>query len=217
MATFQENIFPLPDHVTKEEKEKLLRQKAKVIWFTGLSGSGKTTIARLAALELFKRGYLIQLLDGDNLRSGINSNLDFTDEGRIENIRRIAEISKLFVNSGIITINSFIAPTPAIRKIYRDIIPKEDLLEIYINAPLAVCEQRDVKGLYKKAREGKIKNFTGIGSPFIPPVQCDLVLDSATKMPDETVIDLLDFVYPLLNIKQTNNICKTWLCLQGQV
>lgn len=159
---------------TREEKEQLLQQKGCVVWMTGLSGSGKSTIA--AALEdlLHKKGYLTQVLDGDNIRTGINNNLGFSEEDRRENIRRIAEVSKLFLQCGIICINSFISPTHQMRQMACDIIGRDHVLEIYVNAPLEVCEERDVKGLYSKARQGKIKGFTGIDSPFEPPTAPDL-------------------------------------------
>lgn len=164
------NIHPVFHQIlTRADKEKFLNQRACVIWMTGLSGSGKTTIARNIELELNRRGHLTQVLDGDNIRTGINNNLGFTEEDRLENIRRIAEVSKLFVHCGIICINSFISPTREIRNMARSIIGEEDFIEVHINAPLEVCEQRDVKGLYKKAREGKIKNFTGIDAPFETP------------------------------------------------
>ena len=149
----QENIHPIFDRLLQRiDKEDLLQQTAKVIWLTGLSGSGKSTIAQHLEKILHANGNLTMLLDGDNIRSGINNNLSFSDADRIENIRRIAEVSKLFLNCGIITINSFVSPTNEIRKMAKELIGENDFLEIYINAPLEVCEARDVKGLYKKAR-----------------------------------------------------------------
>ena len=169
------HIYPVFDRIlSRKDKEKFLNQHSRVLWLTGLSGSGKTTIARAIELALNRHGHLTQVLDGDNIRSGINNNLGFTEEDRLENIRRIAEVSKLFLNCGIITINSFISPTREIRHMAMDIIGREDFIEVYINAPLHVCEQRDTKGLYKKARKGEIKNFTGIDSPFEPPVNPDV-------------------------------------------
>ena len=160
-------IFPVFDQIiNRKDKEKLLKQKAKVIWLTGLSGSGKTTLGAALEKELYKKGFLTQILDGDNIRSGINKNLRFTEEDRLENIRRISEVTKLFINCGVITINCFITPTESIRQIARDIIGKENIIEVFVNAPLEVCEKRDIKGLYKKARSGELKNFTGISSPF---------------------------------------------------
>lgn len=169
-----ENIFPIFDTVLSlEDKEKLLNQKPVVVWLVGLSGSGKSTLARGLENALHEQGYLTQLLDGDNLRSGINSNLSFTDEDRIENIRRAAEVSKLFANCGIVTICSLISPTKEIRKMARSIIG-DKYFEVFVNCPIEVCESRDVKGLYKKARAGEIKNFTGIDSPFEAPINPDL-------------------------------------------
>lgn len=166
-----DNIHPIFDHIlTREEKEQRLGQRAKVLWFTGLSGSGKSTLANAVERELFAQGRLTKLLDGDNIRSGINANLGFSEADRTENIRRIAEVARLFMDGGIITLCSFVSPTIAIRELARQIIGPEDFLEIYVNAPLEICEARDVKGLYKKARAGEIKNFTGIDAPFEAPV-----------------------------------------------
>jgi adenylylsulfate kinase len=168
------NIFPIFDSILSlEDKEKLLRQRPVVVWLVGLSGSGKSTLARGLENALHEKGYLTQLLDGDNLRSGINSNLSFTDEDRVENIRRAAEVSKLFANCGIVTICSLISPTQEIREMARSIIG-DKYFEVYINCPIEVCEARDVKGLYQRARAGEIKNFTGIDSPFEAPQKPDL-------------------------------------------
>ena len=193
------NIFPFDEKLLpREQKEMLLQQRSKVIWFTGLSGSGKTTLALLLERELHKMKFLSTVLDGDNVRSGINNNLSFTSEDREENIRRIAEISKLFVRSGIITINGFVSPTDKLRNIARNIIGNEDFIEIFINTPIEVCEQRDVKGLYKKARDGQIKNFTGITAPFEEPKDAELVVHTVQQTPEETVHEILDFVKPLI-------------------
>jgi adenylylsulfate kinase len=169
-----DNIFPIFDTILSlTDKEKLLRQRSIVVWLVGLSGSGKSTLARGLENALHEKGYLTQLLDGDNLRSGINSNLSFTEDDRVENIRRAAEVSKLFANCGIITICSLISPTHKVRSMARSIIG-EKYVEVFINCPLEVCESRDVKGLYKKARAGEIKNFTGIDSPFEVPENPEL-------------------------------------------
>ncbi|MEM6380382.1 MAG: adenylyl-sulfate kinase, partial [Bacteroidota bacterium] len=152
-----ENIHPIFDQLLqRNDREQRLQQKSKVLWLTGLSGSGKSTIARQLEQALFQKGFFPQVLDGDNIRSGINNNLGFQEVDRIENIRRISEVSKLYLHSGVICINSFISPTKAIRAMAKEIIGPDDFIEIYINAPLEVCEQRDVKGLYKKARKGEI-------------------------------------------------------------
>lgn len=187
------NIFTTFDQIQgREHKEKLLKQHSLVIWFTGLSGSGKTTLAQHLEQELYIKGYLTQILDGDNIRAGINNNLNFTEEDRKENIRRIAEVSKLLMNSGIITLCSFISPTKEIRDLAKEIIGRENFFEIYVNAPLEVCEQRDVKGLYAKARRGEIKNFTGISSPFNTPVDCDFEANTDTKEAKELVMEIMN-------------------------
>lgn len=164
------NIHPIFDKILKkEDKEALLNQTGIVVWLVGLSGSGKSTIAKSVEAELHSLGFLTQLLDGDNLRSGINNNLGFSETDRLENIRRAAEVAKIFLNCGIVTICSFISPTEEIRTIAKNIVGDEHYFEVYINAPFEVCEQRDVKGLYKKARAGEIKGFTGLDSPFEAP------------------------------------------------
>lgn len=165
-----ENIHPIFDRlITRREREQRLGQRSQVIWLTGLSGSGKSTIAQHLEKLLFSEGYFAQVLDGDNIRMGISNNLGFSVEDREENIRRIAEVGKLYLQSGVITLASFISPTRAIRDMARNIIGADDFVEIYINAPLEVCEERDVKGLYAKARRGEIKGFTGIDSPYEAP------------------------------------------------
>lgn len=191
------NIFPvLNKKINRSEKEKLLNQRARVIWMTGLSGAGKTTLAKRLDEELYKRGYLSQILDGDNIRSGINNNLTFSEEDRHENIRRISEVSKLFLHCGIITINSFISPTEKIRNMAIGIIGKNNFIEVYVNAPIEVCEKRDVKGLYKKARSGELKNFTGIDSPFETPEGIDIEVRTDILSVEESVNKILDFILP---------------------
>jgi len=164
------NIHPIFDQLLqRSDKETLLKQKSVVIWMTGLSGSGKSTVAKGLEQLLHQKGYLTKVLDGDNIRSGINNNLGFSAEDRAENIRRIGEVANLFLQCGIVTICSFVSPTKDIRQVAKDIVGEADFLEVYINAPIEVCEARDVKGLYKKARAGLIKNFTGIDAPFEAP------------------------------------------------
>ena len=193
--TTDNNIYPIFDRMmTRADKENLLGQHSVMIWFTGLSGSGKSTIAIALERELHSRGIMCRILDGDNIRSGINNNLGFTAEDRMENIRRIAEISKLFVDTGIVTIAAFISPDEAMRKLACDIIGREDFIEIYVNTPLEVCEERDVKGLYAKARKGDIKNFTGISAPFEAPAHPDLCLDTSVLSLKECVDRLLDLI-----------------------
>jgi adenylylsulfate kinase len=190
----------------RDAKEIYLKQRGKVIWFTGLSGSGKTTLASLLEKRLFGFNYFCQILDGDNVRSGINKNLMFTDADRIENIRRIAEVSKLFMNCGIILICAFISPTNKMRNMAREIIGDDDFLEVFINTPLEVCEQRDPKGLYKKARAGQIKNFTGISAPFEVPQNPFLEVKNTTPDMDETVRQMLLKILPEIRFDPTQNL-----------
>lgn len=186
------HIYPVFDEIiSRKQKEEKLNQKSKVIWFTGLSGSGKTTLATALEKALFEKGYLTQVLDGDNIRSGINKNLGFTLEDRMENIRRIGEIAKLLVNSGVICICSFVSPTEETRKIVRDIIGEDDFMEIFVSTSIEVCEKRDTKGLYAKARKGKIKNFTGISAPFEKPKNSILSIDTSDKSVEECIELLL--------------------------
>jgi adenylylsulfate kinase len=202
MASSDKNIYPVFQKIIdRKAKEKKLQQRAKVIWFTGLSGAGKTTLAKHLEEELFARNFMVQVLDGDNIRTGINSNLTFSDHDRQENIRRIAEVSKLFLNCGVITINSFISPTEKIRQMAIDIIGREDFVEVYVNAPLEVCEQRDVKGLYARARRGEIKDFTGISAPFEYPEGMDLEIRTDLLSVEESVQKLLEFVLPKVKYK----------------
>ena len=199
MNTSSENIFPVFDKIiSKEKKEKILNQKGKVVWLTGLSGSGKTTIALQLEKELYKLGFLVQILDGDNIRAGINNNLSFSESDRSENIRRIAEVSKLFLNCGIITINCFVSPTIKMRQIAKKIIGKENYYEIFINADLETCEKRDVKGLYKKARNGEIKNFTGIDSEYEKPNNPSLEINTSQLSIEESIEIILKNVLPQL-------------------
>jgi adenylylsulfate kinase len=196
-----DNIHPIFDRLLQRAaRQDRLKQTSKVLWLTGLSGSGKSTIARHLERQLFAEGFFPQVLDGDNIRSGINNNLGFQEADRIENIRRIAEVSKLYLHSGVICINSFISPTLAIRAMARDIIGAEDFIEIFINAPLEVCERRDVKGLYQKARKGEIKGFTGIDAPYEAPVAPALEIRTDTLSIAEASQQILSFVRPLISI-----------------
>ena len=190
-----ENIFPHFDQmISREFRETKLGQRSKVIWLTGLSGSGKSTIGLALEKRLFQENFVAQLLDGDNIRSGINKNLGFSEEDRKENIRRIAEIAKLYLSSGIITINSFISPTAETRNIAKEIVGDADFLEICINAPMATCESRDVKGLYKKARAGEIQGFTGVNQAYEEPENPALELRTDVLSVDEAVDKLFTFL-----------------------
>jgi adenylylsulfate kinase len=186
------NIFPTENILQRVAKEKLLGQKGSCIWFTGLSGSGKTTIAIALEKELHLKGILTQILDGDNIRAGINNNLGFSEQDRLENIRRIAEVTKLFVNCGVVTICCFVSPTEEIRAIAKSIIGEHDFIEVFVNTPLAVCEKRDVKGLYAKARKGEIRDFTGISSPFEEPKHSAIVVKANEMTVQESVTMIVE-------------------------
>ena len=199
MAT--NNIHPIFDRLLqREDREQLLKQRSKVLWLTGLSGSGKSTIAQQLERRLYNEGFFAQVLDGDNIRSGINSNLGFSQEDRTENIRRISEIAKLYLNSGIITINSFISPTIGIRQMAKEIIGHEDFIEVYINAPLEVCEARDVKGLYQKARAGEIKGFTGIDAPYEAPKAPAIEIRTDQLSLEASVDHLFNYLHPIISL-----------------
>ena len=197
------HIYPIFDKMLgRSDKEALLGQRGIMIWFTGLSGAGKSTVAIALERELQKRGLLCRILDGDNIRSGINNNLGFSAEDRVENIRRIAEIGKLFVDTGIITLAAFISPNNDIREMAARIIGKEDFMEIYVSTPLEECERRDVKGLYAKARRGEIRNFTGISAPFEAPEHPALSLDTSVLSVEESVNQLLALILPKVTINR---------------
>jgi adenylylsulfate kinase len=199
--TTSDNIHPdFQGILQRSEKEKLLNQRAKVLWMTGLSGSGKTTLAQGLEKMMHQEGYLTQILDGDNIRAGINNNLGFSDEDRTENIRRISEISKLFVDCGIIAINCFVSPTIAIREQAKSIIGAADFIEIYVNTPIEICEERDVKGLYAKARKGEIQDFTGVNAPFEAPTNADFEINTYGVTIDESARSLFNYVQPLVKV-----------------
>ena len=192
-----ENIYPIFEKMLqRKDREALLKQKGIMIWFTGLSGSGKSTLAIALEGELYKQGILCRILDGDNIRSGINNNLGFSEADRTENIRRIAEVSPLFVDCGIVTIAAFISPTHAIRRMASEIIGEDDFLEVYVSTPIEECERRDVKGLYAKARRGEIKEFTGISSPFEAPEHPFISIDTSRQSLADSVKVLLEAVSP---------------------
>lgn len=197
------NIYPIFDRMmSRNDKEQLLNQRGMMLWFTGLSGSGKSTVAIALERELHSRGLLCRILDGDNIRSGINNNLGFSAEDRVENIRRIAEVGRLFVDTGIITIAAFISPNNQLREMAAEIIGKDDFVEVFVSTPLEECEKRDVKGLYAKARRGEIKNFTGISAPFETPEHPDITLDTSKLPVEESVKILLDYVLPKAVLKK---------------
>lgn len=191
------NIHPIFDRLlSRGDREKMLGQTSKVLWLTGMSGSGKSTIAQALERKMYNAGFMVQVLDGDNIRIGINNNLGFSIEDRTENVRRIAEVAKLYLHSGVITLNSFISPTLEIRQFAKDIIGKDDFIEVYINAPLEVCEARDVKGLYKKARAGEIKGFTGIDSPYEAPVNPAVEIKTDETTVEAAAQKIFDYILP---------------------
>lgn len=171
----------------RSEKETLLGQHGLMVWFTGLSGSGKSTVAMGVERELHARGILCRILDGDNIRDGINNNLGFSAEDRMENIRRIAEVGKLFVQTGVVTLACFVSPTNDIREMARKIVGEDDFVEVYVSTPIEECERRDVKGLYAKARRGEVKNFTGISAPFEAPLNPTVSIDTSKLSLEESV------------------------------
>ena len=192
-----ENIHPVFHKlVGRKEKEQRLNQKSKVIWLTGLSGAGKSTIALGLEQLLFHEGFLAEVLDGDNIRHGINKNLGFSLDDRLENIRRISEVAKLYLNSGLITIAAFISPTREIRKMARELIGQDDFIEIYLSTPLEICEKRDVKGLYQKARRGEIAGFTGIDSPYETPKAPNVIINTTDQEIQESVALVFNYIRP---------------------
>lgn len=188
------NITWHEGHVSRDEREKLLQQKGALVWMTGLSGSGKSTIAYTLEHALVQRGHMAYVLDGDNVRHGLNKNLGFSAEDRQENIRRIGEVGKLFVDAGIITITAFISPYQQDRQVARETVGKGDFFEVFCDTPLDVCEERDPKGLYKKARAGEIKGFTGIDDPYEAPTSPEMVIDTSQLSPQEATIKLCDML-----------------------
>lgn len=188
--------------ITKSAREKLNGHKGACLWFTGLSGSGKSTLANEVENELFKLGIHTYILDGDNIRHGLNKNLDFTDEGRKENIRRIGEVAKLFVDAGIIVLTAFISPFREDRNKVRNLLGESEFIEIFVDADLETCESRDPKGLYKKARSGEIKDFTGISSPYEEPENPEIKVDNGKNSNlEENVAKILNYLEQLKIIK----------------
>lgn len=193
----ENNIYPIFTQMqTREEKETLLGQRGITLWFTGLSGSGKSTVAIALEKKLSSEGILCRIIDGDNVRCGLNAGLGFSPQDRKENIRRIAEVCKLFTQTGIVTLATFISPTREIRGMARDIIGEEDFMEVFIATPLEECEKRDVKGLYAKARKGEIKEFTGISAPFEEPEDPAVRIDTSRLSLEESVRQIAAVVMP---------------------
>jgi adenylylsulfate kinase len=196
------HIYPIQTQVSKAQRGELLKQQAKLIWFTGLSGSGKSTLAVQLEAQLFAKGYKTYLLDGDNIRTGLNKDLSFTDEARVENIRRIGEVAKLMLDSGIIVLSAFISPFKSDRDQVKKIVGNENYIEVFVDTPIEICEQRDVKGLYKKARAGEVKNFTGIDSPYERPENPDIAIPTHEVSVDESLTLLMKLVEPKVKLKK---------------
>ena len=188
------NIVWHDQSVSKLKRAEHKNQKPCVLWFTGLSGSGKSTVANALEFELAKRGQHTFLLDGDNVRHGLNKDLGFSDADRVENIRRIGEVSKLFVDAGLIALTAFISPFRSDRQLVRDLLSETEFVEIHMDTPLATCEARDPKGMYKKARAGEIKNFTGIDSDYEAPQSAEIKLDTSVQSVHECVEQIVDYL-----------------------
>jgi adenylyl-sulfate kinase len=188
------NVTWHAQNVTKTERSALKHQKPVILWFTGLSGSGKSTLANALERKLFELGHHSYLLDGDNVRHGLNKDLGFTDADRVENIRRIGEVAKLFVDAGLIVMTAFISPFRSDREMARKLVAEGEFIEVFVDTPLEVCEQRDPKGLYKKARAGEVKNFTGISSPYEAPEKPEFTLNTANQSVEQSVASLLSFL-----------------------
>ncbi|MBK9541326.1 MAG: adenylyl-sulfate kinase [Bacteroidetes bacterium] len=188
------SIYQQEHKITKSERAKLLQQKPVIIWFTGLSGSGKSTLAGILEEALYASGYKTYLLDGDNVRFGLNKDLGFSEADRKENIRRVAEVAKLMMDAGLIVITAFISPYREDRDLVRKMVQPGEFVEVFVNTPLDVCEQRDPKGLYKKVRAGELQQFTGIDSPYEEPLQPELNIQTMNQTPEESVKQILEFL-----------------------
>jgi adenylylsulfate kinase len=190
----KKNIFQQQSLISRKDRELQARHKSVILWFTGLSGAGKSTLAHALELALFKQNCRTFVVDGDNVRHGLCQDLGFTTSDRHENIRRIGEMSKLFLEAGVIVITAFISPFKADRHLVRELVKQNEFIEIYCKADLSVCESRDVKGLYAKARRGEIRDFTGISSPYEPPQNPELILDTGEESLDACVSKVLDYL-----------------------
>jgi adenylylsulfate kinase len=201
----QDNLFQQYYTVSRAERAQIKKQGSFVIWFTGLSGSGKSTLAALLDQTLYQKGCHTYVLDGDNIRQGINSDLDFSAAGRTENIRRIAEVAKLMIDAGLMVITAFISPFESDRENAKSIVGADNFIEVFVDCPLSVCEERDTKGLYKKARAGQIKDFTGINSPFDVPSKADIVLQTDEFDAQNCIAQLIKYlnVHNMLTLTNT--------------
>ena len=187
-------IIPFKGHITRKDRERLKGHKSFILWFTGLSGSGKSTLSHRVEELLYQQGIHTYILDGDNIRTGLNKDLGFSEQDRKENIRRIGEVAKLFVDAGVVVLSAFISPYKRDREFVRSLVSEGDFIEIYVKCPLEVCEQRDPKGLYKKARQGIIKNFTGIDDPYEEPENPEIVVETDKMSIDECARKIFDYL-----------------------
>ncbi len=188
------HIYPIVTKVTHQDRLRLMGQNSFLVWFTGLSGSGKSTLANNVEYYLYQRGVKTYLLDGDNVRDGLNKNLNFSEEDRKENLRRVGEVAKLMVDAGLVVLSSFISPYEKDRQEIKEIIGEDKFIEIFVDCPLEVCEQRDVKGLYQKARKGEIKNFTGIDSPYEVPMNPNLIIKTSEEPLENSIEKVLEYI-----------------------
>ncbi len=200
MADYKKNIFPYNHTITRADRNTKSGHKSKVIWFTGLSGSGKSTLASALEAHLHNQGYNTYILDGDNVRRGLNNDLDFSNQSRKENIRRISEVSTLFIDAGVIVLTAFISPFKEDRESARNLVGSNDFIEVHVDCPMEVCEERDVKGLYKKARKAEIKNFTSIDSPFEKPDNANIVVNTVQNSVETCLNDLIEKIEPTLRL-----------------
>ena len=198
-ASSRSNIHWQHLEINKNARARMKNQVPKCYWFTGLSGAGKSTIANLLEKQLFSDGRHTYVLDGDNIRHGLNQDLSFTDVDRVENIRRVAEVAKLMLDAGLIVLVSFISPFRSERRMAREMFADGEFVEVFVDAPLKLCEQRDVKGLYLKARQGLLKNFTGIDSPYEFPIEPDIHLDTVRMSPEQCVRAIIDQYFEALS------------------
>ena len=195
----QEDIHPTEFRISQAARIQALGQQPRLLWFTGLSGSGKSTLANGVEFALHQKGFHTYLLDGDNIRTGLNKDLTFSDSDRVENVRRIGEVSRLMLDAGLIVLSAFISPFISDREIIKQVVGGENFLEVFVDCPLAVCEQRDVKGLYQKARKGLIKDFTGIGSPYESPVNPFMVIKTAEERLEDSIKKIVQAIQPKIN------------------
>ncbi|WP_452221594.1 adenylyl-sulfate kinase [Lacinutrix salivirga] len=198
----KENIIPHSYQISKEDRQNNNHHNSFLIWFTGLSGSGKSTIANVVEQELYKKGIKTYTLDGDNIRKGINNDLTFAPEDRTENIRRIAEISNLMIDAGLVVLAAFVSPYKKDRENIRNIVKDVNFVEVFVNTSVEECERRDVKGLYKKARAGEIKNMTGISAPYEAPEHPDVEINTEEKTVEKAVQEIMNFITPKLKLEQ---------------